>query len=83
MNYILADDDMYREVLQQQLGLITDLNCLAACSNPLEALQKMREFPADLLILDVEMPGLSGVQLAKSLSQVPMLIFIVLIRVMP
>jgi len=36
----------------------------------------MREFPADLLILDVEMPGLSGVQLAKSLSQVPMLIFI-------
>lgn len=77
MNYLLADDDdMYREVLQQQLGLIADLHCVAACSGAIEAFQKLRESPADLLILDVEMPGLTGVQLAKSLSQIPMLIFI-------
>ncbi|MFT3979575.1 MAG: LytTR family DNA-binding domain-containing protein [Ferruginibacter sp.] len=77
MNYILADDDdMYREVLLQQLSLIPDIHCVAACSTAVDAAQKLRETPVDLLILDVEMPGLTGVQLAKSLTSIPMLIFI-------
>lgn len=77
MKFILADDDdMYREVLLQQLSLIPQLQCVASCGSALEVGPLLKNNPVDLLILDVEMPGLTGVQLAKSLIQIPLLIFI-------
>ena len=77
LQYIIADDDeLYKEVIQQQLALIPDLSCIAACSSAIEAGQKLRELSPDLLILDVEMPGLTGIQLMKTLTTQPMVIFI-------
>lgn len=77
LQYIIADDDeLYKEVIQQQLALIPDLSCIAACSSAIEAGQKLRELSPDLLILDVEMPGLTGIQLMKTLTAQPMVIFI-------
>ena len=77
LQYIIADDDdLYRQVVQQQLALIPGLTCLAECSNAIDASLQLRELSPDLLILDVEMPGLSGIQLVKTLTKVPMVIFI-------
>jgi DNA-binding LytR/AlgR family response regulator len=77
ITYILADDDpLYREVTLQQLQLIPDLNCLAVCESAIEAKTQLEEQFPDLLILDVEMPGLTGIQLAKSLTRLPLIIFI-------
>jgi DNA-binding LytR/AlgR family response regulator len=77
LQYIIADDDeLYKEVIQQQLALIPDLSCMATCSGAIEAGQKLRELSPDLLILDVEMPGLTGIQLMKTLATQPMVIFI-------
>jgi two-component system, LytTR family, response regulator len=58
------------------LGLIPNLRCLADCESAIEASAALQEHQPDLLILDVEMPGLSGIQLAKSLTQLPLIIFI-------
>lgn len=75
--FILADDDaVYRELLLQQLATIPNLNCLAVCENAQLAYVAIQEHHPDLLILDVEMPGLTGIQLAKSLTNLPMVIFI-------
>ena len=77
VSYILADDDpLYREMTQMHLQLISNLNCLAVCESAVETATKLQEYTPDLLILDVEMPGLTGIQLARSLTQLPLIIFI-------
>jgi DNA-binding LytR/AlgR family response regulator len=77
VTYILADDDpLYRESTLQTLQLIPNMECLAVCESAVEAKEKLEAGLPDLLILDVEMPGLTGIQLARSLRQLPMIIFI-------
>ncbi|RYY68566.1 MAG: response regulator transcription factor [Chitinophagaceae bacterium] len=77
LNYIIADDDeLYREVITQQLELIPGLECLASCSSAIEASSSVREKNPDLLILDVEMPGLTGIDFVKTLTRLPLVIFI-------
>ncbi|MBL0359183.1 MAG: response regulator [Chitinophagaceae bacterium] len=70
LSYIFADDDIvYREVTLQQLQLIPNLQRIAVCANAMEATVQLQQHNPDLLILDVEMPGLSGIQLAKSFAR--------------
>lgn len=77
LSYILADDDaVYRELTVQQLNLIPNLECLAVCETAMEAGKALQEKMPDLLLLDIEMPSLSGIQFAKSLPVTPMIIFI-------
>jgi two-component system, LytTR family, response regulator len=77
ITYLIADDDpMYREVTQQQLSIIPNLKCIAESESAIEASKILQTILPDLLILDVEMPSLSGIQLAKSLTKLPLIIFI-------
>ena len=77
LTYILADDDeLYREYTLQQLTGIPGLECLAVCENALTTREQLQHHQPDLLVLDVEMPGLTGIQLAKSIKQLPLTIFI-------
>ena len=77
ITYLIADDDpVYRELTLQYLKLIPGLHCVAECESAIEAGEQLKKFLPDLLILDIEMPGLSGLQLAKSLTSLPLIIFI-------
>ncbi len=77
LNFIIADDDaVYRELTLQQLALLPNLNCMAVCDSALAVHTALQSQEPDLLVLDVEMPGLSGIELAKSLRKLPMIIFI-------
>ncbi len=77
LTYLIADDDLiYRELTIQQLDLIPNLQRIAACESALEASLVLQSQTVELLILDVEMPGLTGIQLAKSLKNLPLVIFI-------
>jgi DNA-binding LytR/AlgR family response regulator len=77
ISYILADDDiLYAELTTMHLQLIPNLHCIGICKDAFEAKTLLQQNLPDLLILDVEMPGLSGIQLAKSLTQLPIIIFI-------
>lgn len=77
LTYIIADDDpVYREITLHQLELIQNLECLAVCDSAVSASMELQKFSPHLLILDVEMPNLSGIELAKSLTVLPMIIFI-------
>ncbi len=73
---VADDDEVYRETILQQLALIPHLTCVAVCSSATEALAQLATSSPDLLILDIEMPGLTGIELARSLSVLPMIIFI-------
>lgn len=77
ITYMIADDDpIYRELTLQQLQMIPNLECLAECESAVAVNQQLQQLQPDLLILDVEMPGLTGIQLAKSLTKLPLIIFI-------
>ncbi len=77
VNYIIADDDeMQIDFLQMQLENIDGLHCLAVCNNAFDARKQILEQHPDLLILDIEMPELTGIQLVKSIKEVPAVIFV-------
>jgi two-component system, LytTR family, response regulator len=77
LSYILADDDVViRELVSQYLQLIPNITCLAICEDAFKAKEAMQIAIPDFLILDVEMPHLSGLQFVKSLTTAPYIIFI-------
>lgn len=77
LSYIIADDDeLYRQLTVQQMSLVPGTNCLAVCEDAFSTIQQLQTITPDLLVLDIEMPGLTGIELAKSLKQLPLIIFI-------
>lgn len=77
---LLADDHtMVREGLKQILGDIADFTVVAEASNGQEVLTKVRDRAPDVLILDMSMPGTSGIALIRQLkSETPRLPILVL-----
>jgi two-component system, LytTR family, response regulator len=77
MRFIIADDDlMYRSVLMEQLASMKSIECLGECDDAYAVAELLRSCQPELLILDIEMPGLNGLQLVKNLKQAPYVIFI-------
>lgn len=66
---VVDDDDAVRGVLQ--LILRRSGYDASAASNGLEALAAMRAGGADLILLDVEMPGMNGLEFCEQLRAEP------------
>jgi two-component system LytT family response regulator len=65
---LLVDDEQAaRERLRQMLGPIPDLEIVGEAADGEEALQKVVELHPDLLLLDIQMPGCSGLEVAACL----------------
>lgn len=68
MRVIIADDsDMIRERLQQMLCSNTKVQLVGSFRNGLEALDAMRTLNPDLAIIDIKMPGKSGLGILKEI----------------
>ncbi len=77
ITFMLADDDaVYRELILQYLQLIPNCHCIAATESAFKVSEQLQYFNPDLLILDIQMPELSGLQFVKSLPHQPLIIFI-------
>jgi len=61
---VVDDDREIREVLRDMLTI--DGHFLTTCSDGFEALKSLSEGEYDLMITDLGMPGMSGLELAKS-----------------
>jgi DNA-binding NarL/FixJ family response regulator len=63
---VVADDHtIVREGLKQLLAAAGDLEVVAEASNGHEVVERVRELDFDLLLLDMSMPGRSGIELIK------------------
>ena len=63
---VIADDHtIVREGLKQVLSAAPDLTIVAEAQNGHEVLQRARELEFDVLLLDMSMPGKSGIELIK------------------
>ena len=75
---IVDDEAPARRVLQRMLQELPDLNIAGVAANGLQALDVLAHIPIDLLLLDIEMPVLAGMELAARLQPTvtPAVIFV-------
>ena len=72
---IIDDEPLAVNLLQQYVEAVPYLQLAGKCYNALEALPFLHGHKVDLLFLDINMPRLSGIELAKTLSAQQKLIF--------
>lgn len=72
---IIDDEPKAIEVLVRYVERMPGLELEATFREPLKALELLRSGKVDLLFLDINMPGFSGLQLIKQVSPRPMIIF--------
>jgi DNA-binding LytR/AlgR family response regulator len=76
--YLIVDDEeISRLRVEAEASKFSFLTKVASCSNAVEAFEFISRFNPDIVFADIEMPGISGLELIKSLSgQVPAPVFI-------
>ncbi|MBE1300300.1 MAG: response regulator [Alteromonadaceae bacterium] len=74
---IVDDESLARKLLLVTLAKMPELEIIAECQNGKEALAKATELTPDLMFLDIQMPGLNGIEVATSLQAdiMPMIVF--------
>ena len=70
------DEPLALDLLEDNISRLPFLHLVAKCSNAVEAIKVMQTEAIDLIFLDIQMPGLTGLQFIQSLSQKPMVILI-------
>jgi len=77
LNCIIIDDEpLALELLADNISRIPYLQLQATCRNAMEAIAILQQEPVDLVFSDIQMPGLSGLDLIRSLQNKPMFILI-------
>jgi two-component system response regulator DesR len=80
MRIVLAEDQaMVRGALAALLGLEHDIEVLAAVGDGEAAWEALQAAPVDLLLSDIEMPRLSGLDLARRVQQANLEVKVVIV----
>lgn len=72
---IVDDEPLSRDILRKYIAEVKDLDLVAECSDGFEATHMLNQKKTDIIFLDINMPGLSGISLARSLNNPPLIIF--------
>lgn len=72
---LIDDEPLSRDVLRSYIEEVPDLEIVAECMNAVEATRHLSKSRIDILFLDINMPGLSGISFARSLTLSPLVIF--------
>jgi len=77
MNCIIVDDNpMARMAMKKLAEHVKGLSLVAECESAIEAYNIISHRPVDLLLLDIEMPAMTGIELTKNLGTArPFIIF--------
>ena len=75
---IVDDEPLARRGLELRLKDAADVEIVGQCANGREALAAIAELAPDLMFLDIQMPGLSGIDVVKQVPKesMPMVVFV-------
>ena len=77
MRCIAVDDEsLALDLLEDNIRKVPFLTLVKCCKNAFEAHEVVMKENIDLMFLDIQMPGISGVQFLQSISNPPLVIFI-------
>lgn len=77
MNCIIVDDDkLARVAIKIMVAQFDFLHLKQECATPIEAFNYLKTDDVDLIFLDVEMTGMTGIELVKNLEKRPIIILI-------
>ena len=70
------DEPLALDLLEDNIRQVPYLELVAKCADAFEAIKALQEQEVDLIFLDIQMPGLTGLQFIQSLAHKPMIILI-------
>ena len=71
---IVEDEPMARSLLENYIQKVPYLNLIQSFSDPLKALEFLRDNSVDILFSDIQMPEITGITLLKILQKKPLII---------
>lgn len=73
---VVDDNDIERHVVAMILQKLPEVCSVKVCSDPFEAKEVLETQQIDVVLSDIEMPGMSGLEMRQSLENPPLFIFI-------
>jgi len=73
---VVDDEPIGREILESFVKRINFLELVAVCEDAFEALEMLEKKQVDLLLSDIQMPEINGLEFVRSLPSPPAIIFI-------
>jgi two-component system LytT family response regulator len=71
---IVDDESLARKLLSDYVSKVPELELVGTCEDALQARAVLQAQAVDLMLLDIEMPELTGLELLKSLAHPPLTI---------
>lgn len=72
LKVVIADDEApARSKMRRMLGKFENVEIVGEAADGIEALQVIRDHNPDVAFLDIEMPGLHGIEVAEEVSHMP------------
>jgi DNA-binding LytR/AlgR family response regulator len=72
---VVDDEELARKRIIDLLGNVDDVEVVGEAENGIEAVEKVGALKPDVVILDIQMPGMDGFEVVESLEDVPLVIF--------
>jgi DNA-binding LytR/AlgR family response regulator len=76
---IVDDEPVARKILREELESIEDVEIVGEADNGNEALNKIAAYRPDLVLLDLQMPGMGGLDVVRRLKHGPSMPVIVIV----
>ena len=71
---IVEDEALAQDVIQSHLQKVDRFELVAICNNALEAKEVMNKQEVDLIFLDIQLPGMTGLNFLRSLPNPPLVV---------
>ena len=69
---VIDDEQVGIDIMTDHIGRIPELNLVQTYTDALKALDSIRQAPPDLIFLDIDMPGFSGLDFVEALRSKPL-----------
>lgn len=78
---VIEDDSRLREQLVEILGTAQDIRCVGAYSSAEEALERIPGRVPDVVLMDIKLPGMSGIECVSRLKRITPNVQIIMVTI--